>query len=31
MFVNELIKTYGYTRDKLTHFNISIFNPITDD
>lgn len=31
MFVNELIKTYGYTRDKLTHFNVLIFNPITDD
>ena len=31
MFVNDLVKTYGYTRDKLTHFNILIFNPITDD
>lgn len=31
MFVNDMIKTYGYTRDKLSHFNIAIFNPITDD
>lgn len=31
MFVNDLVKTYGYTHDKLTHFNILIFNPITGD
>lgn len=31
MFVNDMIKTYGYTRNKLSHFNIAIFNPITDD
>ena len=31
MFVNDLVKTYGYTRDKLAHFNISIFNAANDD
>jgi len=31
MFVNDMIKTYGYTHNKLNHFNISIFNPSTDD
>lgn len=31
MFVNDMLKTYGYTRNKLDHFTISIFNPSTDD
>lgn len=31
MFVNDLVKTYGYTRHKLEHFTISIYNPTTDD
>lgn len=31
MVINDMLKTYCYTRNKLNHFNISIFNPFTDN
>ena len=31
MTVNDLVKTYSYTKDKLEHFTISLFDLITED
>ena len=31
MLVNDIVKTIGYTRNKLDHFEFCIWNPITDD
>lgn len=31
MIVNDIVKTIGYTRDKLKHFEFCIWNPILDD
>lgn len=31
MIVNDLVKTYSYTKDKLKHFTISLFDLITED
>lgn len=31
MYVNDLIKVHGYTKNKLSHFNICIYNPITEE
>lgn len=31
MIVNDLVKTYSYTKDKLEHFTISLFDLITED
>ena len=31
MIVNDLVKTIGYTRDKLNHFEFCIWNSIMDD
>lgn len=31
MFVNDMVKTYGYTRDRLNHFIFSIYNPATTE
>lgn len=30
MIVNDMVKTFGYTRDRLNHFTISIFDFSTD-
>ena len=30
MVVNDMVKTFGYTHDKLNHFTISIFDFSTD-
>lgn len=30
MIVNELVKTFGFTRDKLSHFNIHLYKPVTE-
>lgn len=31
MIVNDLVKTIGYTRNKLDHFKFYIWNPVMDD
>lgn len=31
MIVNDLVKTIGYTRNKLDHFEFCIWNPVLDD
>ena len=31
MIVNDLLKTYGYTRDRLNHFSFALFDPRTED
>lgn len=31
MIVNDIVKTIGYTRDKLKHFEFCIWNPVLDD
>lgn len=31
MIVNDLVKTIGYTRNKLDHFEFCIWNPVMDD
>lgn len=31
MIVNDLVKTIGYTRNKLNHFEFCIWNPVLDD
>lgn len=31
MIVNDLVKTIGYTRGKLDHFEFCIWNPVMDD
>lgn len=31
MTVNDIVKTIGYTRDKLDHFEFCLWNPVMDD
>lgn len=31
MIVNDIVKSIGYTRDKLNHFEFCIWNPMTDE
>ena len=31
MIVNDMVKTYGYAHDRLSHFNFAIYNPETED
>lgn len=31
MVVNDMIKTFGYARNRLSHFNILLYDPITED
>ena len=31
MVINDMLKTYCYTLNKLNHFNVFIFNPFTDN
>ena len=31
MIVNDLVKTIGYIRNKLNHFEFCIWNPVLDD
>lgn len=31
IFVNDLVSTIGYTRNRLDHFNFSLWNPETDE
>lgn len=31
MIVNDIVKSIGYTRDKLDHFEFCIWNPMTDE
>lgn len=31
MLVNDMIKRYGYIRNRLNHFTFSIFNPQRED
>lgn len=31
MTVNDMVKNYGYTRDRLSHFVFCIYNPSSSD
>lgn len=31
LFVNDLVSTIGYTRNRLSHFHFTIWNPETDE